>query len=87
MRIVNHLLFVASLAVGVIIAGGITDVVSAQMRRSYVSQCFRTFDDMMRGANAATDASRNDYLQFVTIPSERNYGGILGSPYCIIYKK
>lgn len=56
---------------------------SAQSRVQYVSQCFNAYDDMIRGANA----TGRDNVQFVTVPSERNYGGIFGSPYCIIYKK
>lgn len=70
---------------GFVIGWGLAEVykVAAQPRVQWVSQCFNTYRGMIAGANA----SGSDDVQFFSIPSEWNYGGILGDPYCIIYKK
>lgn len=55
---------------------------SAQSNKQWRSECFNTFDEMVAGANR-----HGDSVQFVSIPSTRNVGGWLGSPYCILWRQ
>jgi hypothetical protein len=58
------------------IAWASTPAASAPWR----SECFRTLDELVAGMNRRSPAE----MHVVTVPSERNYGGFLGSPYCMV---
>lgn len=49
----------------------------------FKSHCYGTFDGMVSAMNNLKGYSS---LHVVTIPSERNYLGIAGSPYCLIWR-
>lgn len=58
----------------------------AQPRYKWTYSCFNTLDSMMQTMNSLS-ANGSPQFQLVTVPSSRNYGGLLGDPYCIVYQK
>jgi len=47
------------------------------------SACYGTFNKMMTEANRLNTKD----VQFFSIPSSRNYLGLAGDPYCLIYSR
>lgn len=64
------------------------DVKAAPPASSQASQskwryeCYNTLDSMMSLAN------RTNYTEvaFIPVPSSRNFGGVLGDPYCMAWR-
>lgn len=70
--------------VGVIAFGSVlSSKAHAQTPVRWNSACYNTFDSMVTAANRLNTKD----VQFFSIPSERNYAGILGNPYCLLYSR
>lgn len=52
----------------------------AMQTRAWRYQCFMTLDRMVEAMNLQPEAT----FHVVTVPSSRNVGGFIGSPYCVV---
>jgi hypothetical protein len=69
----------AALALLIVLTGG---MVIAQPKRSWQYECYNTVEEMVRKLNRLNAVD----LHLMSVPSERNFMGLMGSPYCVVWR-
>ncbi len=80
-RIIAYVMVVVALAA---IVGSLGFSATAQQHQSRQAKCYNTVTDLARALDLLDQKTFSD-AKVVVAPSSRNYLGLAGDPYCLIY--